>query len=258
MIAPTAMPIARDHLGHAFGLLAEVVERGGGLDLELRVGFERGLEGGEGLRVLEPHRHRGAAAAAAVGVGDGGRVAPDLRLHESPEANTPATFHGWAPSRTSLPGVRPANWRAAPRPTISSRSPGVNLRPSMIFTCGRTAQACSLDAAQLHAALLVGGAALHRQVGGDDDLVGDDRLALGVAGDARRLRDLDDALALEHRHHLGRRGAAHDDRGVDAAGLLQRLAVALGHRQQRHQHADDAGDADDDHRRGSRAAGAGC
>ena len=62
----------------------------------------------------------------------------------SPEVNTPATCHGWVPSRTSLPGVRPANWRAAPRPTISSRRPGVNLRPSMIFTCGRTAQACSL------------------------------------------------------------------------------------------------------------------
>jgi hypothetical protein len=104
-------------------LLAEVVERRRGIDLDLRIGLERGLERGERLRSssrtvtaarLEPRRYVSATAVASAQISDS---------IESPDANTPATCHGWEPSLTSAPGVRPANWRAAPRPTISSRSP---------------------------------------------------------------------------------------------------------------------------------------
>ena len=76
----------------------------------------------------------------------------------------------------------------------------------------------------------------------------------GSAADQRRLVAGDDRIGL------GLRTAAQQDGGVVVAGLLERGLEACAHRQHRHQHADHAGDADDDHatKRPSAAAGWRC
>src|SRR5574337_836350 len=59
----------------------------------------------------------------------------------SPESNSPTTVQTWLLSFSVEPTPMPANCRIAPLPTSSSRNPGLNLRPAMIFTFGRTAHA---------------------------------------------------------------------------------------------------------------------
>jgi hypothetical protein len=44
------------------------------------------------------------------------------------------------PQRSEVPTFSPANCCDAARPTTISFVPGVNIRPSMIFTLGRTAR----------------------------------------------------------------------------------------------------------------------
>ena len=60
----------------------------------------------------------------------------------SPLAKMPTTVHSEPRMRITWPSSAPWNWRITPRPTISSRRPGVKVRPAMIFSCGRSANAC--------------------------------------------------------------------------------------------------------------------
>src|SRR5579864_561093 len=62
-------------------------------------------------------------------------------LFESPLSNSPTTCHSEPRMRTVWPMSAPWNWARTPRPTMSSRSPGVKVRPSMILSCGRSTNA---------------------------------------------------------------------------------------------------------------------
>ena len=115
---------------------------------------------------------------------------------ESPDSNSPTTFQSEPRMRTTLPISAPWNWRSTPLPTISSRRPGVKVRPAMICRCGRSGKAAgSTPRTVMLAPLLT--SSLRMQLGDHHELGGGERPAVGAAGDSRLLLDDVGLLAVE-------------------------------------------------------------
>ncbi len=72
---------------------------------------------------------------------------------------------------------------------------------------------------------------------------------------AGRLVSSDGLVARDAAGQLGVGAGAQHDHAAGPPGAGQRVAEALGHGQHGHEHADHAGDADDDHQRGAEPRG---
>ena len=111
------------------------------------------------------------------------------------------------------------------------------------------AQRQSLWADTANFDIAVGAGRFLRQIDDHDHFGGDQGPPIGPGEDARGLCDERRLFAGQPARQFGVRAAAQHNGFVDAPGGAERGLEAIAHREQRHQYADDTGDADHDHQR---------
>ena len=113
-------------------------------------------------------------------------------LASPPLENTPTMVHSLSRSATWSPISTPRNSACAPLPTIISRRPGLNVRPSMIWISGRTVPAAGSMPRTVSPARVP--SSLRSKVHGHEHLRSRGGVALRRACDTRRVLDGGDGV----------------------------------------------------------------
>ena len=158
----------------------------------------------------------------------------------SPVVKTPTIVHTPARNLTSAPSSRPSNSVCALRPTIASRSPGLEQPPLDEHDLRANGEILDADAAHAERTQLP--LLAPRPIHGRDDVGRNGAASFGRARDPWCARDGGGGIEGQHaRAFADVRAGAQDDGAIGTPAGEKRARQATGHREYGDQHANDGG-----------------